>query len=310
MPIGGMLTSLYAARQARGLRQAATAEREATRLQPFSTTTGLGTARFDPITGEATTALDPRFASLQEQLLGQAGGAFSGLPLAEQATERAGGFLSQLGFDPFEAAQERFERMESILQPGRTARRGALASQLLRQGRLGSISTDREGNIIGGGAADLLSQEQAIERERANILNQALRESEAARTNLANLGIGLGGLGESLRGGALSRGLSALQGATGLEGGLFNQLGFGLQGSTAASQALLATHPAIMQTEALKRAAKVGAFSSFMNMIPFGNVGGAGGGGTGSFTGGGGTFGGSGGGASSFAPISMFSSFR
>ena len=112
-----------------------------------------------------------------------------------EAQNIGAGFLSQLRqFDPFQAAQTQFNTLEKILQPERDAARQQLQNKLLSQGRLGSISTNIKGDITGGGAADQLALEQAIERERQrNLINQ-FGLAQQTQQNLFNIGSGLFGL--------------------------------------------------------------------------------------------------------------------
>ena len=121
------------------------------------------------------------------------------------------GFINQLNkFDPFEAAQTQFNRLEEILQPERDSARQQLQNKLLSQGRLGSISTNLEGDIIGGGAADQLALEQAIERERQrNLINQFSLAQDTMK-NLYGLGTGLLSSGLAQRAFAIDVGKASL----------------------------------------------------------------------------------------------------
>lgn len=129
-------TSLYANIQAGRLRERGEALALDSRLQPTTTTTGLGTGFIDPETGAARAELSPEFAQLRDMLLGISRGAFGGQEqqslLGNQALTASGGFLEQIGADPYAAAEERFNRLDAILEPGRQRRRSALGNKLLR----------------------------------------------------------------------------------------------------------------------------------------------------------------------------------
>ncbi|NIV28779.1 MAG: hypothetical protein GWN58_04470 [Anaerolineae bacterium] len=102
---------------------------------------------------------------------GVLGAGQAGLAQAQQA-------LAGLGaFDPMAAAEERFGRLDEILQRRRDVDRSALESRLLAQGRLESTA----------GARQMGEFEAGIERERAQLLDRQFGEAQAAQANLANI---------------------------------------------------------------------------------------------------------------------------
>lgn len=136
-----------------------------------SVQTGFGGAQYDPVTGQLTTSLDPRFAAQSQALLGQATGAFG-----------------QMGtFDPNLMAAEQFRRMEDILAPERERARQAQESRLFAQGRLGAT----------GGALEQEAFQSAIEQQRKTNLLQAFQEAYNRQAQLQQLGMGaLGAAGQ------------------------------------------------------------------------------------------------------------------
>lgn len=267
------------------------AERAAQMAQfnPYSITSGIGTGTFEG--GKGVSELDPRFQNLSGLLSGQAetflGGAAqpqaSGIPLYQRGIQQAlpffqqagataaqapgAGFLSQLQeFDPYQAAETQFGRLEEILDPGRERARGSLEARLLSQGRLGST----------GGGVQQEGLETAIEQSRRQGLFDAFGQAQQTQQNLLGLGTGLNqqqmqraaqqqalglgqagfltGAGAGLEGLGLSRqqmqqqlGLGALGGATGLEQMPLDQLRLGgqLGGARASAGAQAAKFPFI-----------------------------------------------------------------
>lgn len=162
-------------------------------FDPMDIQSGLGAATFGP--EGAQFELAPELQQFYNQLLGGAG------ETLQQAQQ----------FDPYQAAEGLFGRMESILAPTRERERAALESRLLSQGRLGST----------GGLFDLQAQQGAVEAQRAQSLNQAFGQAQQVQQGL------------------FGRGLAGLQAATGLQQQGLSQLGLGLeagQGALGAQQ--------------------------------------------------------------------------
>lgn len=242
--------------------------------------------------GMAMATLDPRYAQISQLLSGQAGGFLgesgmeqpSGIPLYQRGIQQAlpffqqasqigsqspgAGFLSQLNqFDPYQAAETQFGRLEDILNPARERTRGSLEARLLSQGRLGST----------GGTLQQEGLETAIDQSRRQGLFDAFGQAQQTQQNLLGLGTGLNqqqmqraaqlqqlglgqagfltGAGAGIEGLGLGRqqsmqqlGLGALQGSTGLERmplELLNLGGaFGGRAATAGAQQGLFTYGA------------------------------------------------------------------
>lgn len=178
----------------------------------FDISGGLTTGGFDAATGEVTTGLDPRLAGLQEQLLGGAGAFLGEAGAGSQLRGLQEGFLGQLGeFDPFQAAETQFNRLDTILEPGRTRARSGTAASLLSSGRLGST----------GGARTQAALEGEIERQRQTLLGEQFEGAQRVQQGLFGLGAGLQGLEESRFG----MGQQALAGALGLDTQALQALG-------------------------------------------------------------------------------------
>ena len=133
---------------------------------------------------------DPRVAAMGGQALG-AGQGFLGQAMqpALRGAGAVGGAFGTLGqaFDPFGAAETQFQRLESILEPGRERQREAQEARLFAQGRLGAT----------GGALEQQALEESIEASRrANLAEalgqaQSLQQQELARAGvLGQLGLG------------------------------------------------------------------------------------------------------------------------
>ena len=145
-------------------------------------------------------------------LMGQAGqGATFGLNQAMQNPLGMGaGLLNQAAnYDPMAAAQDRYNTMESMLQPSRQQQWNDITQQLYGMGQLGSA-----GDTLG--SRTLQSFGQGVENQRQQNLLNAITSSEGTQNMLYNQGIGLGGLGLQTQG----------QGASmfGNMGGLFSSL--------------------------------------------------------------------------------------
>lgn len=96
-------------------------------------------------------------------------------PMMERATT----------FDPFGAAEEQFQRMESILAPGRERAREAQEARLFAQGRLGSTGGSLEQQALG----------EAQEQSRRAQLVEALGQAQGIQRQAADIGLGIGGFG-------------------------------------------------------------------------------------------------------------------
>lgn len=127
--------------------------------------------------------------------------------------------LGQLGsFDPMTAAEEQFNRLDAILEPGRTRARTGTAGGLLASGRLGSTAGARAQSEV----------ERAIEQERQALLADQFGKATDVQAQMAGLASGLGGLGLSQAQGGSGLMSQAIADRLGLIGA-----GAGLQGQVA-----------------------------------------------------------------------------
>jgi hypothetical protein len=178
------------------------------KFQPFTVTTGLGTATTTP-KGGYTLSMTPEQQALQTQLMGQAQGLFG-----------------QVGVDPSTAQADLYEQMRAVQRPEEERQRLALEERMLSQGRLGLQSA-----AYGGSSPELLAQETARQEAmaRANLTarQQAMGEQAQALSSASGL-MGLGYMPQQQALSALGMGIESGKLAdvgrrTGAE--LFGQLG-------------------------------------------------------------------------------------
>lgn len=138
------------------------------KFQPFTVTTGLGTATTTP-EGGYTLSMTPEQQALQTQLMGQAQGLFG-----------------QVGVDPSTAQADLYEQMRAVQRPEEERQRLALEERMLSQGRMGLQSA-----AYGGSSPELLAQETARQEAmaRANLTarQQAMGEQAQALTAATGL---------------------------------------------------------------------------------------------------------------------------
>ena len=135
-----------------------------------------------------------------------------------QAFDAAGKAFDSFGsFDPMTAAQERFDKLDTILGEGRERTRSGLESRLFAQGRLDSTAGSRE-------LADL---EAGFQRERAGMLDQQFGQAQTAQSNLAGIAQGLTGTGAGVQSGIFNQGLQGIGGAQQLSEPMMRLLGLG-----------------------------------------------------------------------------------
>lgn len=174
---------------------------------PIEGTSGLGSITYDKSKG-ITASLDPKYQALVQELLASRSLSPESIALGQQATQAGAGFLSAASStDPFAMAEEQFNRLEAILQPGRERERTALEERLLSQGRLGST---------GGGITEGAFQE-AIEQSKRQNLYEAFGQAQGVQRQQAELAQGFGAFGISAEQAQLQRMLQALGGATATE---------------------------------------------------------------------------------------------
>lgn len=138
------------------------------KFQPFTVTTGLGTATTTPEGGYAL-SMSPEQQALQTQLMGQAQGLFG-----------------QVGVDPSTAQADLYEQMRAVQRPEEERQRLALEERMLSQGRMGLQSA-----AYGGSSPELLAQEtarqEAMARANLGARQQAMGEQAQALTAATGL---------------------------------------------------------------------------------------------------------------------------
>jgi len=208
---------------------------------------GVGGVTFDPTTGQVTTTQAPeraaalaQFPQLQAQLGAGATQLAPGVTGFGQAAQQSSEALIRgaTAFDPLQAAEERFARMQEALAPTRGRHEAALQEQLFRQGRLDS----------GIGAQQ--TAEQQAEFRLADL--QALNE--------------LYGTAGAEQRAQLTAGLQAGAAGTTAQQSQFQQFLQGLQGQEQAATAplrLAGASQGLAASEAARRSAAAGAIGNF-----------------------------------------------
>lgn len=185
----------------------------------FNINSSMGSGGLNAATGELTSNLSPEMQWLFNQGTNQAARFNAEVPrVGRQASELSGGFLSEAGaFDPFAAAEEQFNRLDSILEPGRTKQRSGAAGGLLSTGRLGSTS----GN-------DLQAQIEAqIENQRQGLLSEQFTAAQGVQDSMINRGTNLGAFGLQQQLGTQQLGTGALSNSLNIDSQLQALLGLG-----------------------------------------------------------------------------------
>lgn len=163
---------------------------------------------------QITSKVSPQYQAVIDKLLGGVGTLQPGysegvLAGGTESTGLGRGILQQLGanLDPFTMAEEQFNRMDAILEPGRREARQLSAADRLRRGRLGST----------GGAREVEGQERGIELARQQLLADALGQSQGVQAQQARLGTNLLATGASTEDVQLNRLLKSLGSAMSTE---------------------------------------------------------------------------------------------
>jgi len=178
------------------------------KFQPFTVTTGLGTATTTP-EGGYTLSMTPEQQALQTQLLGQAQGLFG-----------------QVGVDPSTAQADLYEQMRAVQRPEEERQRLALEERMLSQGRMGLQSA-----AYGGSSPELLAQETARQEAMARANLTARQQAMGEQAQALTAATGLLGAGyspqqqalDALARGTQVAGLADIGRRTGAE--LFGRLG-------------------------------------------------------------------------------------
>ena len=158
------------------------------KFKAYSGESGFGDIDVDG--SDVNVTLDPKYQAVVRQLMSDTGQITPSLSqgqlnLGRQATQQGAGFLSSLNADPFDIAEEQFNRMESILGKGRDRQRIAQRENLLRTGRLGST---------GGGISEE-GLESAFEDSRRKNLYEAFGQAQGVQAQNAQIGQSLGAFG-------------------------------------------------------------------------------------------------------------------
>jgi len=110
----------------------ASSSSSSTSVNPFKSSTGLGSANFKG-NGNINTSLGPRFLGLQNQFLGGSSGA-----LGQLGAFQTNPFQASQPFDLQGITQDQFNLLEELQQPSRDQASQGLEERLFAQGRLGS----------------------------------------------------------------------------------------------------------------------------------------------------------------------------
>ncbi len=138
------------------------------KFQPFTVTTGTGTATATP-EGGYTLDLSPEQQAMASRLFGQAGSMFD-----------------VASADPTQATADIYENIRALQRPEEQRERLALEERMLSQGRLGLQSA-----AYGGSSPELLAQEQALAEARLKAGLGAREAAMAERKQAFDIGTGL-----------------------------------------------------------------------------------------------------------------------
>lgn len=198
-----------------------------TQFQPFTVTTGLGTATTTP-EGGFTLGLSPQQQAMQrlgltgaqqfmtgvgqdpmqQALLAQASERFAGIgqdPRYQSLLSQADTAFSRAMADPTQARADVYQQMRDIQRPEEERQALALEERMLSQGRLG-LSSD----AYGGASPELLAQEKARQEAMASA-NLAARQQVAQEQQQEYArGLGLMGQASGMRGQQLQEAMGLL----------------------------------------------------------------------------------------------------
>ena len=138
------------------------------KFQPYTVTTGTGTATVDE-TGGYTLKLTPEQEAMSKRLFGQAGTMFG-----------------IAGADPTQAIADTYEDIRALQRPEEERQRLALEERMLSQGRLGLQSA-----AYGGANPEMLAQEQALAEARLKAGLGARKTVMDERKQAFDIGSGL-----------------------------------------------------------------------------------------------------------------------
>ena len=211
--IGGLFGGAGANAASQGAGQASQMQQDAANkayegglYKPYGVTSGLGTSSFD--NGQASFAMDPRYAAQQEQMMG----------LGSQAFTAAGGDYNQL-------ADQFYNQQRDLGAGGRNAEALRLGESMFGSGRTGLGMSAESLGAAGGGniSPDGFGFAQAFAQQDAQDKYNAFDRAQIQRQNDINVGNSM--FNQSMA-------LDAAGNAQNMQGGLLGQYR-----STAANQA-------------------------------------------------------------------------
>ena len=196
--------------------------------------TGATVAFQDPSTRRRAGILDTIAAEAGEATTIPGQGDFSATALgqAQQMFEEAG------AFDPLDAAEKRFQRLQSVLAPRREQSKAALDAKLFAQGRLDSTAGSRESQ----------AQQEAFASADAQLLDQLVSSSEASRRAELQGATNIGVAGANVGQGVTQQALKGAEGATAQGQNILQLLQQGTNIGAAQTEAEIARANAIAQS--------------------------------------------------------------
>lgn len=166
---------------------------QAAAFQPFTVTSGMGTAQFGA-GGGLTSQLGAQPQQIQQNLLSQLAGQTQlggvGSPFAQQAMTGAGTALTQAQQPIDTAAQTIFNQIRATQMPEEERQRIELENRLAAQGRLGTQTS------LYGGTPEAFALSKAQEEAKANAALQARQLASAEQQQALGQATGMFGLGQ------------------------------------------------------------------------------------------------------------------
>ena len=166
---------------------------QAAAFQPFTVTSGMGSAQFGA-GGGLTSQLGQQPAAIQQALLGQLAGQTQlggmGSPFAQQAMTGATTALGQAQQPLDTATQNIFQQIRATQMPEEERQRIELENRLAAQGRLGTQTS------LYGGTPEALALAKAQEEARSNAALQARQMASGEQQQALQQAAGMFGLGQ------------------------------------------------------------------------------------------------------------------
>lgn len=171
-----------ARRRANQIRDYARQLQQDTQFQPLGLTTSYGGFNYDPETGYSAT-MSPEQMEMQQSLLSGASGLFS-----------------QASVDPSQRAADITQQQMALIQPALQQQQASLGQSLFGSGRLG---LQMAGSAVGAGSGmvnpDMFGFNQALGQTLAGITAGAREQALGEQAQLARIGEGLFGAGQSIQ---------------------------------------------------------------------------------------------------------------